>query len=316
MRPTAALDGNITGQSSDAGHGGDGSESPVNYLQGSKGYLDGLKAAGLPVNDGLESLGGTSRGSSLADPAPVTEQGLQYPFSPSITSNKTGLSSFSDLARASKTNNYFLTSDSPSFTDLSSGLSIEPSGFSLAHADSAIASRGLTHNQPLGTDESRSFSIMRGPLGSSQNYGNYIVAVGADRLESLGGAIGRTDVLSSKDQLHQCVALLQAYGAGYTSTWEPGQRVTPGVDLPQNAMIASFERDANGALKYSGHAALFDRNAGGFNSKGLNVIDQYESGLEPGIVHQRTIRNHLPESRIDLGGDAKDFYVIKVPTRK
>jgi hypothetical protein len=71
MRPTAALDGNMAGQSSDAGHGGDGSESPVNYLQGSKGYLDGLKAAGLPVNDGLESLGDTSRGSGLADPAPV-----------------------------------------------------------------------------------------------------------------------------------------------------------------------------------------------------------------------------------------------------
>jgi hypothetical protein len=63
MRPTAALDGNMTGQRSDAGHGGDGPESPVNYLQGSKGYLDGLKAAGLPpVNDGSAPQYGTTAG--------------------------------------------------------------------------------------------------------------------------------------------------------------------------------------------------------------------------------------------------------------
>jgi hypothetical protein len=302
-------------------------------LQGSKGYLDGLKAAGLPVNDGSAPQYGTTVGEprNPLDDAYDTYMRYGGRAGSGLLNAASGanvqtspLNAWPRLLTSDERSIVFEHGGAPAqrgeladismFGNNAGNISVDLSGLPPTSAESVSASRSLSRTPSSGTDEPRPYSIMRGTLGNSRNYGDYIVAIGADRPESLGGAIGRTDVLSSSDGLHQCVALLQAYGAGRTTTWVAGQRVTPGIDLPQNAMVASFTADSDGVLRYSGHAALFNRNAGGFDSSGLHVIDQYENGpFDPRIVHQRIIQNHPHDISSNPGNDAKDFYVVRAP---
>ena len=104
-----------------------------------------------------------------------------------------------------------------------------------------------------------------------------------------------------------------SYGAGTTRNWEPGEKLYPGINLPQNTMIASFKKQSDDSWKYQGHAALFDAGRGGYTEKELNVIQQYERGeRNAGIVHQGFIPDRPDNVPHRFGQDASEYYVVKI----
>lgn len=148
---------------------------------------------------------------------------------------------------------------------------------------------------PLGISKqvAKSRRVLHGSIGQSIDYGDHIVATNADLDKDKGGAVGREDILSTLNGKHECVALLQAYGAGQTRSWAAGKKLYMGILLEQNTMVATFIQDAKGNLIYTGHAALFDAASGGYEKKGINVIHQYARGITPNIVHRAVIKKDL-----------------------
>jgi hypothetical protein len=143
----------------------------------------------------------------------------------------------------------------------------------------------------------------------------YAVATNAHFPVEAGGAIGRTDIVKSTGR-HECVALLQAYGAPFATQWEVGEKLFPGINLPQNTMIASFERNEHtGQWSYRGHAALFDAESGGYAGEGLHVIQQFENGFpyeNQRVVHRGIIPERPDGESRKLGDDASQYYVVKI----